>query len=214
MTDPNAQSALKASLQQRTILLVDDNRLFIATMTKELEAAGYQVINAGSVGKAEVWLEMDPRPDLVVLDVHMPGRSGLDLAQRLNELDHIPFILLTAYSEKDIIEQANKLGAMSYLVKPVDSVQLIPAIETALSRANDLQTLQRSQQQLQTVINSNREVNIAIGITMINYQRVRNAAFELLRGTARNQNRKLASVATDVINESETIIRKNSQETR
>jgi response regulator NasT len=197
--------------QKHRLLLVDDNRLFLATMTSALTLAGYHVSSAESVSKAEVWLENNSRPDLVVLDVHMPERNGLELVERLNAINHIPFILLTAYSENEIVGQANRLGAMSYLVKPIDAVQLIPAVEMALSRATEMHTLEDSKQQMQTVLDSNRELNIAIGITMIRFNRNREQAFELLRTAARSQNRKLTAVALEVIQESEAEILKNSQ---
>lgn len=183
----------------RSILLVDDDRLIIANMTDELVMAGYQVSSAGSVDKAEAWLKINKKPDLVVLDVHMPVRSGLELAKCLKEQYQIPFILLTAYSEEAIVAQANELGAMGYLVKPADSHRLIPAIETALSRADYIQNMADTNLQLQSVLDVNREINIAIGITMNQFSRNRNDAFELLRSAARNQNRKLASVVNEVI---------------
>lgn len=183
----------------RSILLVDDDRLIVANMTDELEMAGYQVSSAGSVEKAEAWLKNNKKPDLVVLDVRMPKRSGLELAKCLKEQHNIPFILLTAYSEEAIIVQANELGAMGYLIKPADSNQLIPAIETALSRADYMQNMLDTNQQLQSVLDINREINIAIGITMNMYNRDREDAFELLRSAARNQNRKLASIVNEVV---------------
>jgi AmiR/NasT family two-component response regulator len=197
-------------MPKHSILLVDDNRLFVASMTTELELAGYKVSSAETVDKAELWLNHHPRPDMVVLDLQMPGRNGLELITRLNELNHIPFILLSAYSEDEMIERANRLGAMSYLVKPIDSVQLIPAIETALGRASELQSLQSSKQQMQSALDGNREINIAIGITMMRFDRDRHQAFELLRTASRQQNRKLADIAIDVISESETIIRERT----
>ncbi|MBZ4201961.1 MAG: response regulator [Methylovulum sp.] len=197
--------------QKRHLLLVDDNRLFLATMMNALTLAGYDVDTAESVSKAEVWLESNPRPDLVLLDVNMPERNGLELVERLNASNHIPFILLTAYSEDDIIEQANRLSASSYLVKPVDTVQIIPAVEVAISRANEIHTLQDSKQKMQTVLDSNRELNIAIGITMMRFNRNREQAFELMRSVARSQNRKLTAAALELIQESEAEILKNSQ---
>jgi response regulator NasT len=193
------------------LLLVDDNRLFIATITSALTSAGYHVSSAESVSQAECWLESNPRPDLVVLDMFMPERNGLELVELLNVKNHIPFILLTAYSEVEIIEQANRLGAMSYLIKPVDTMQLIPAIEMALSRASEIRDLEGAKQKMQTVLDSNRELNIAIGITMIRFNRNREQAFELLRTAARSQNRNLTAVALEVIQESEAGILKNSQ---
>jgi AmiR/NasT family two-component response regulator len=211
MTIPHLSHAQLIQPQKHSLLLVDDNRLFIGTMTHALELAGYKVSSANSVNQAELWLETNPSPDLVVLDVHMPERNGLELVERLKANNDIPFILLTAYSEHEIVEQANRLGAMSYLVKPIDSVQLIPAIETALTRASEVHALEDSKQQMQTALNDNREINIAIGITMIRFNRNREQAFELLRMASRNQNRKLTAVALDVIQESEAEILKNSQ---
>jgi response regulator NasT len=197
--------------QKHRLLLVDDNRLFLATMTSVLTFTGYHVSIAESVSQAECWLESNPRPDLVVLDMFMPERNGLELVELLNVKNHIPFILLTAYSEVEIIEQANRLGAMSYLIKPVDTMQLIPAIEMALSRASEIRDLEGAKQKMQTVLDSNRELNIAIGITMIRFNRNREQAFELLRTAARSQNRNLTAVALEVIQESEAGILKNSQ---
>ena len=195
----------------RSILLVDDDRLIIANMTHELIRVGYQVSSAASVDKAEVWLENNPKPDLVVLDIRMPGRDGLELIKHLNKFNHIPFILLTAYSEAAIIDQANALGALGYIVKPADATQLIPAIETALSRADDLRTLQDSERKMQAVLDINREINIAVGITMMRSNLERKAAFELLRSTARSRNRTLVSMAEEVIKDGEIEIRKTQE---
>jgi Response regulator receiver domain. len=114
---------------KHTLLLVDDERLVLATLAQGLSKAGYAVSTAESVDEAEALLASGERPDLVILDVSMPGRNGLELAERLHSFDHIPFLLLTAYSDQAIVEQAAACGALGYLVKPVDTRQLVPAIE-------------------------------------------------------------------------------------
>jgi response regulator NasT len=195
----------------RSILLVDDDRLIISNMTYQLIRAGYQVNSAGSVDKAEVWLANNPKPDLVVLDMRMPGREGLELIKRLNEPNHIPFILLTAYSEAAIVDQANALGALGYILKPADAMQLIPAIETALSRADDIKMLQDSEKKMQAVLDINRKINIAVGITMMRSNLECKDAFELLRSAARSRNRTLLSMAEEVIKDKETEIRKTQE---
>ena len=193
------------AIPERTILLVDDDRLVLSTLSRGLAGAGYSVSTAESVDDAEAILASGERPDLAILDVSMPGRSGLELAERLHSFDHIPFMLLTAYSDREIVDRATACGALGYLVKPVDTPQLLPAIKAALSRAEDIQGLQAAERQLQGALNSEREISIAIGITMVQYRLDRKAAFELLRKTARSQNRKLAELATDVIRASETL---------
>lgn len=192
-------------LNMKSILLVDDDRLILSTLSVGLVRAGYQVSTAGSVDKAEAWLENNKRPDLVILDARMPNRSGLELTKRLVELDNIPFILLTAFSEKEIIMQANTSGAMCYLVKPVQVTQLIPAIETAISRATYQQNLCESKQQLQTALDADRDLSVAVGIVMVQLQIGRDSAMKLLRKKARNQNVKLNALASTIIHARETL---------
>jgi AmiR/NasT family two-component response regulator len=183
------------------LLLVDDDRLILSTFGQYLTKVGYKVNTAESVDDAEVILASGERPDLAILDVSMPGRTGLELAERLRSFDHIPFILLTAYSEETIVEQAVTYGALGYLVKPVAMRQLGPAIEAALARAAELQGFRLSEQQLQKALDGEREISVAIGITMVQYQLNRLAAFELLRKTARSQRQKLVELAVELINE-------------
>ncbi|MGZ5059064.1 MAG: ANTAR domain-containing response regulator [Methylobacter sp.] len=193
------------SNNKHNLLLVDDERLVLATIAQGLSRAGYIINTAESVDEAEALLAGGERPDLVILDVNMPGRSGLELAERLCSFDRIPFMLLTAYSDQQIVEQAAACGALSYLVKPVDTRQLVPAIEAALARAAELRGLRIIGQQLQNALNSEREISVAIGITMVQYRLGRKAAFELLRKTARSQRRKLAELAIEVIKASEAL---------
>lgn len=198
-------SSNPSPINNHSILLVEDDRLVLATISQGLARAGYVVSTAESVDEAEETLASGERPDMIVLDVSMHDRSGLELAQRLHSFDHIPFILLTAYSDQEIIDQATALGALGYLVKPVDTTQLIPAIEAAISRAQELHSLRKSNNQLQMALDGEREISIAVGIAMVQYRVGRKAAFELLRKTARSQRRKLAQLATDVVNACEVL---------
>lgn len=190
---------------ETTILLVDDDRLVLSTLSMGLTRAGYRVVTAESADDAEAFLASGERPDLAILDVRMPGTSGLALAERLRSLDHIPFMLLTAYSDQETVDRATASGALAYLVKPVDTPQLVPAIKAALARARDIHGLEATERQLQQALNSEREISIAIGITMVQYRLDRKAAFELLRKTARSQGRKLAVLAVEIISASETL---------
>lgn len=182
------------------LLLIDDDRLVIATLGAGLRHAGYRVSTAESSEEAEVLLASGIRPDLAILDIRMSGHdSGLYLAQRLRDLDHIPFIMLSAYSEERMIGEASHLGALAYLVKPLDISQLLPAIEASLARANELQGLRESRTQLQALLDAERDISVAIGITMAQQRLPRQEAFDLLRKTARTQRRKLAELAAEII---------------
>jgi response regulator NasT len=135
----------------------------------------------------------------------MPGHSGLTLAQRLRELDHIPFMMLSAYSDQATVAQATQQGALSYAVKPINPAQLIPVIEAALACANELQELRTTRLQLQIALDNERDINVAVGITMVQHHLARKAAFDLLRQSARSQRCKLVELAQRIITAAETI---------
>ncbi len=145
------------------------------------------------------------RPDIAVLDVRMPGQSGLELAKQLQEQPGLPFIFLTAYGDEDIVREAIEHGALGYLVKPVDIHQLIPAIEAAVARAADLWNLRKTEQQLQTALNENREVSMAVGLLVERRRISRQQAFDALRATARTQRRKIGEVAEEILSAAELL---------
>lgn len=189
----------------KKLLLVDDDRLVLSTVADGLNRAGYQVTSVESAEEAEAWLAGGERPDLAILDVRMSGQSGLSLAQRLRELDRIPFMMFSAYSDAHIVAQATQCGALAYAVKPQDIPQLVPAIEAALARANELEDLRELRQQLQQALDNERSISVATGILMMEYRVQRNAAFALLRDSARKQRRKLAEMADEVVGARETL---------
>ncbi|WP_367846856.1 ANTAR domain-containing response regulator [Rhodoferax sp. WC2427] len=181
------------------ILLVDDDRLVLATLAASLARAGYAVSTAKSSVEAEEMLACGRRPNLVILDVRMPGQSGLFLAERLRELDHIPFLMLSAYSDERIVQLAIAQGALAFLVKPIDEAQLLPAIEAALARADELNKLRTTHKQLQDALDSERSINVAVGVTMMQYRLERGTAFEQLRRAARSRSMRLVDIAAEVV---------------
>ncbi len=184
--------------QPRKLLLVDDDRLVLATLSRGLEQAGYAVQACDSVEEARRVLAIE-MPDIVVLDMRMPGTSGLEWAREMRNTADIPFIFLSAYSEADVVLQAAQHGALGYVVKPVDIPQLVPAIEAALARAADLKKLRETGGQLQTALNESREVSMAVGLLMERRRLDRRQAFDALRTTARTQRRKIGEVAQELL---------------
>jgi AmiR/NasT family two-component response regulator len=197
--------AHRASVPGKQLLIVEDDRLVLSTIACGLTHAGYGVATAESAEDAEAWLASGERPDLAILDVRMPGQGGLQLAQRLHELDHIPFMMLSAYSDPQTVEQATRCGALGYAVKPLDIPQLVPAIESALARANELQELRDTRSQLQVALDGERNISVATGIVMMEHRLKRGDAFALLRDSARKQRRKLADMADEVVKARETL---------
>ena len=180
-------------------LLVDDDRLVLKTLTLGLQQNGYRISNAESCEEAEVFLASGDRPYLVILDIRMPGHSGLHLAERLKQLDHIPFVIFSAYSDQAMIDQSSQLGALAYLVKPMDIAKLIPSLIAAMARANELHDLRLTRQQLQAALDAERNINVAVGITMMQYHVKRSEAFDKLRNAARLRRCKLVDLANDIV---------------
>lgn len=189
---------------KRRILIVDDDRLILATLRTGLEHAGFDVLQASS--GADGWrLAVDSRPDLALLDVRMPGMSGIELAQRLRAETEVPFMIFSAYGDLDIARQAAEYGAVGYLVKPIDTPQIIPAIEAGLARAEEIRALRRNEAVLTAALAAGRETNIATGVVMERYRVNRNRAYDILRDFARARRRKLNEVATELIEAEETL---------
>jgi response regulator NasT len=190
---------MTGTAELRRLLLLDDDRLVLATLGEGLRQAGYHVTTASSVEEAEDALAAG-NIDLAILDVRMPGVSGIDLAWRLHDANsEVPFIFLTAYSDEELVEQASEAGAMGYVVKPADPDRLVPAIEAAFARAGDARRLRETGKQLQTALDADRDVSLAIGIIMERRRLSRQEAFEALRGQARTERRKLIDLAREVV---------------
>ncbi len=113
------------------ILVVDDDRLVLATVTHGLAKAGYEIIDADN-GDDAILLARQHRPDLALLDIRMEGMSGFDVAAYLRESLQTPFMFLSAFADDDTVAQVKALGAVAYLVKPLDIAQIVPTVEAAL----------------------------------------------------------------------------------
>lgn len=189
---------------RRRILIVDDDRLILATLRTGLEQAGFAVLQA-TTGPDGWRIAVDSRPDLAVLDVRMPGMSGIELAQRLRAETDVPFMFFSAYGDLDIARQAAEYGAVGYLVKPIDTPQIIPAIEAALARAEEIRALRRNEVALTAALAAGRETNIATGVVMERYRVSRHRAYDILRDIARARRRKLNEVAAELLDAEEAL---------
>ena len=115
------------------ILVVDDDRLVLATLAHGLTQAGYDVIDADN-GDDAILLAREHRPDLALLDIRMEGMSGFDVAAYLREYCKMPFMFLSAFTDEDTVRQVHELGAVDYLVKPLDIGQIVPAVQAVFAR--------------------------------------------------------------------------------
>lgn len=180
------------------LLLVDNDRLSAAPLGLGLQAAGHQVRIASSAAEALALLDQSSF-DLAILDDGLPDGAGLALAPLLRERYRLPFLFLSACDHGSCVDSAIGEGALAYLVKPVDISQLLPMLATALARGRELAGLRDTREQLQSALDQERDVSIAIGIVMARSGLARPEAFEFLRRAARSSRRKMADVAHELI---------------
>ncbi|MCF6282387.1 MAG: response regulator [Candidatus Polarisedimenticolaceae bacterium] len=187
------------------LLLTDDDGIILATFGSGLREAGYDVIEAIS-GEAALQIVKERQVDLAILDVDMPGLSGIDTARKMRELK-VPVIFLSAHAGNQLVEAAVAEGALGYVIKPIDVVKVIPTIEAALERANELKTSKETENRLNSALNTGNVANVVVGMTMERYRINQDEAFELLRQQARSERRKVREVASDMISAWETLNR-------
>ena len=171
--------------QKGTILVVDDDRLVLATLAHGLSQAGYDVIDADN-GDDAILLAREHRPDLALLDIRMQGKSGFDVAEYLREYCQMPFMFLSAFADEQTAAQVKALGAVAYLVKPLDIGQILPVVDLAFSNlssrrieAPPVATGHAPAEPLPSP-----EVMMAIGVVMHRFSLTRAAAFERLHRLA------------------------------
>jgi two-component system, response regulator PdtaR len=184
-------------MTQAHLLLVEDDLLILRTLAQGLREAGYRISEAESAEEA-MQLCAKTRPALAVLDIRMRGLSGLDLGRWLADRG-ISFLFLSAYDDDAFVRQAQQAGALGYLVKPLDVPRIIPTLETALARARDLHTLREGEEKLVGALQNSREISTAVGLLMERHAQSAEQAFEMLRGQARQQRKKVLDVALDLL---------------
>ncbi len=199
-TQPGQRATAKpdTGAECKTLLVVDDDKLIVATLSQQLRSAGYRVIEAFD-GPSALQRCATSQPDLAILDYLMPGMSGVELARSLAQSGPIPVIFLSAYSDALIVSDAIDVGALTYVVKPIDTAQLLPIVRTALQRGREIRALHDQNQHLRTQLNDDQHVSTATGLLMANLKLGRRDAFERLRHKARSKRLKLDVLARDFV---------------
>ncbi len=178
--------------------MVDDDGLILANLSHGLKDIGYEVSLAYSGEQALQLAANEWLPDLAILEICMPGQSGFKTAQSLKYMC-IPSIFLSSHSDETYVKQAVSVGALGYLIKPREVTEVIPTIETALKRAQEIQQLQDTNKRLDGALETSNLVNVVVGMLMERHHLGRQDAFELLRRKARSDRRKVKSVAQDIL---------------
>jgi response regulator NasT len=180
------------------ILVVEDDRLVLATLVQGLAAHGFEVVQASS-GQEALAKAQEFKPELALVDVRLPDLSGPEVAKNLDREYGTAVLFLSAYDDQEAISQAIEAGGLGYLVKPLTVAQLLPALKAVLAVGRRLKRMHEEKTQLQTVLESNRIINQAVGILMERLHLPRGQAYEILRQRARSRQRRVLELAQQVV---------------
>jgi len=181
------------------VLIADDESIRLLSLAAQLTALGHRVVAEAAQGDEAVRLAAEHRPDLVILDIKMPVMDGIEAAERITQAQPIPIILVTAYSEAQLVERAARANISAYLMKPVAEDDLLPAITLALARFREFESLRREVADLRDALDARKVVEKAKGILMRRLGLTEDEAFKRLQKQSQDTNRKLAEVAEAVV---------------
>lgn len=199
MTQQAAEAQSEAKPVARRVLVAEDEALIRLDLVEMLREEGYEVAGEAADGDEAIKLATELRPDLVILDVKMPKVDGIEAASAIAGNRIAPVVILTAFSQRELVERARDAGAMAYLVKPFAKRDLVPAIELAMSRFGELQALENEVAGLTERLETRKVVERAKGILMTKQGLSEPEAFRWVQRTAMDRRTTMKAVAEAVI---------------
>lgn len=196
MNAPGAHGTGKPPLR---VVVAEDESLIRLDLVEMLREEGYDVVGEAADGQQAVELTIELRPDLVIMDVKMPRRDGIDAASEIAEKRIAPVVILTAFSQRELVEKARDAGAMAYLVKPFSKADLMPAVELAASRFSEISALESEIADLQDRLETRKLIEKAKGILMESQSLTEPQAFKWIQRAAMDRRTTMKAVADVVI---------------
>lgn len=194
-TTPSAQGGTPA----RRVVIADDEAIIRMDLKELLEEAGYLVVGEAADGETACALTEELRPDLVVLDVKMPVLDGISAAERITAAGWAPVLVLTAFSQRELVDRARDAGAMAYLVKPFAAADLVPAIEIAVSRHAETAALTREVETLQGRLETRKVLDKAKGVLQERFRMSEAEAFRWIQKASMDRRLSMREVAEAVL---------------
>ncbi len=185
----------------RRVVIAEDEALIRMDLAEMLLEEGYDVVGQAPDGETAVVMAEEHRPDLVILDVQMPRLDGISAAQRIASQRIAPVVILTAFSQRELVERARDAGAMAYLVKPFSPADLLPALEIAISRYSQISALESEVAGLTDRLETRKLVERAKGALMTAYSMTEPQAFRWIQRTAMDHRMTMRDVAERIIAE-------------
>jgi len=181
------------------VVIAEDEAIIRLDLSETLQEEGYEVVAETGRGDEAVRLVRELEPDIAILDIKMPGLDGLSAAREIAGERLAAVLILTAFSQRDLIERARDAGALGYLVKPFQKAELLPAIEVALGRFREMKALHDQATSLEEQLESRKSVDRAKGRLMDDHGLTEGAAFSFIQKTAMRERRTMRDVADEVL---------------
>ncbi len=181
------------------LVLAEDEAIIRLDLKETLEEEGYEIIGEAGDGAIALELVRELRPDVTILDIKMPGTDGLEAARTIIRERLSAVVILTAFSQRDLVEQARDAGALAYMVKPFQRSELVPAIELARARFRDLVALADQNVQLEDQLETRKVVDRAKGLLMDTHGLSEREAFRFVQTTAMSRRSTMKEVAVEVV---------------
>jgi AmiR/NasT family two-component response regulator len=181
------------------VVIAEDEAIIRLDLKEILEEEGYEVVGETGRGDEAVSLVREHTPDLVILDIRMPGMDGLAAAREINSDGESAVLVLTAFSQRNLIEEARDAGALAYLIKPFNKTELVPAIEVALGRFAEMKAIKAEYDSVVEQLETRRVVDRAKGILMDECGMKETDAWGFVQKTAMSQRKTMREIAQQVI---------------
>ena len=185
----------------RRVVVAEDEAVIRLDIVEMLREVGYDVVGEAADGESAIRLAEELRPDLVVMDIKMPVLDGISAAERIAKARIAPVVLLTAFSQKELVERARDAGAMAYVVKPFSSNDLLPALEIALSRHAEITALESEISDLTDRFETRKLVERAKGLLISSMGLTEPEAFRWIQKTSMDRRLTMREVAETVLNQ-------------
>jgi response regulator NasT len=185
--------------QQLRLVIADDESLIRMNLKETLVGLGYLVVGEAGDGVSVVNLARELRPDLVIMDIKMPKLDGIQAAKVLTEDKIAPVLLLTAYSDRELVDRAREAGVVNYIVKPFRDAELLPAIEIAMARFAEFQEIDKKMGDLQETLETRKLVERAKGVLMDTQGLKEQEAFRKIQQLSMNTRKSMREIAQAIL---------------